>query len=191
MDRRIPELADLAYHPNKLPKDIAGQVELLSEIMGFDIDLATKRDAYVLNALIGVILYRHLDRVQQMGVMEMLIEPTALEHFTRGDISQLVGFVTDVIIQPRWWLWSLSTSELEILFKEREDLQKLMSQYGIGFTITGGLSAYRAGMSIKNGIPGFVLGCTLMYIQNQNTQAAKNELDLRTSNPKSSPFFNR
>ncbi len=190
MARNIPKLNDLAYHPDKLPEDIAGQVELLSEIMGFDIDLATKRNAYVLNALIGVILYRHLDRAQQMGVMEMLIETAALEHLTRGDISQLVGFVTDVIIQPRWWLWSLSTSELEILFKEREDLQKLMSQYGIGFTLTGGLSAYRAGMSIKNGIPGFVLGCTLMYIQNQNTQAAKSELNLRTSNPKSSPFFN-
>ena len=64
-------------------------------------------DAYMVEAISGVILYRHLDRMEKQGVMKSIysLQSKHLQSF-------LVMKVTDVIVNPTWGIWSLTTEEL-------------------------------------------------------------------------------
>ncbi len=187
MTNSMPGLEDLSYHPDKLPKDTHSLVELLAEIVGFDMEPRTKRDEYTLNVLCGVVLYRHLDRLQKMNVISMIRDSEG--HIDKADLFELISFCVDPLVQPRWHLWSLTTNELEIIYKDQENMAKLLATMGVGFTFSGAVDVWKAGKSVSKGLPVFLVGSTVAYIQSNQLSNTKNELDRRTSNPNSSSYF--
>lgn len=183
----MPNLDDLAYHPDNIPNDTRAQVELLAQILKFDIEPTTKRNEYTLNTLCGIILYRHLDRFQRMEVMRLILEGEP--NISKADMFELQSFCTGVLVQPQWSLWSLTTKELETLFENQKSLSDLLAVLGFGFTITGVLDAYKAGKHLIKGLPFFLISAAIVYIHNEQLSNTTKELKLRTSKPRSSEYF--
>lgn len=183
----MPNVENLPYHPEQLPHDTKGIVEALADVMRFDIEATTKRDEYTLSVLCGVILYQHLDRFQKMEVISMI--RNGREHIALADLDELIDFCTDMSVQPRWWLWALSTQELERIYKEQKNMTKFLALLGVGFTFSGLKDAWKNGKSLSKGLPLFLLGSTIAYVQGKQLSNTQNELDMRTSKPRSSDYY--
>ena len=185
----MPTVKDLPHHPDKLPKTTPELVEALAEILRFKIFHQTKKDEHTLATLTGVILYRHLDRFQQMKVMDMIHNE---DHIHRADQDELKVFCIDPLIQPEWWLWSLTTKELEEKFKSQENLKNLMSRIGLGLTAIAFKDAAKEIIKEKRLTRGgalFVLSATFVYLQNQQHRHTEEEINRRKSNTQTSRFY--
>lgn len=183
----VPKVEDLSYHTDKLPTDIKELVEALAKVMRFKMEPTTKRNEYTLSVLCGVILYRHLDRYQQMEVISMI--RTGREHIDLKDFDELIDFCTDMSVQPRWWLWSLTTQELESIYSDQKNMSALLATMGVGFTFTGLKDAWKNGKNVSKGLPIFLLGSVIAYVQNKQLSNTSNELEMRKSKPKSSDYY--
>ncbi len=187
----MPTVSDLPYHPDKLPKTTPELVDALAGILRFKVFHQTKKDEHTLATLTGVILYRHLDRFQKTKVMDMIHDE---DHIHRADHDELKVFCIDPLIQPEWWLWSLTTKELEEKFRSQENLKSLLALIGFGVTA---LSIQDFGKElIKNkrvtrGGAMFVLSATFVYLQNKQYNTTKEELGRRKPNAdaRSSRFY--
>lgn len=187
----MPAINDLPYHQDKMPTTTPEMVDALAAILRFKIFHQTKKDEHTLATLTGVILYRHLDRHQKMKVMDMIRNE---DHIHRADHDELRVFCIEPLIQPEWWLWSLTTEELEEKFKSQENFKTLLSLIGFGVTA---LSIQDFGKElIKNkkitrGGAMFVLSATFVYLQNKQYNNTKKEVERRKPNAdaKSSRFY--
>jgi|GEM_PF-2444094 len=185
----MPTITDLPYHPDKLPKTIPELVDALASIMRFKIFHQTKKDEYTLATLTGIILYRHLGRHQKMKVIEMIQDEN---HIHRADHDELKVFCIDPLIQPEWWLWSLTTEELEEKFRSQDSLKSLMSTVGLGLTALSFKDAIKEIIKERKftrGVAMFVLSATFVYLQNKQHGHTQKEVDRRKSNARSSRFY--
>ena len=189
----LPTISDLPYHADKLPRDTAGLVEELARILGFKMFVETKKDEYVLNVLCGVMLYRHLDKPQQMDVMARILNE---DHIAPVDWGELRILCTDVIVQPKWHLWALTTEELNSIFKDQKRMQEIFGLIGISFSV-----AFLQDMrdeykktknftrAVSKKLPIFLIIACFEYASRSSLKQTENEIDKRTGNPKSSSYY--
>ena len=185
----MPTVSDLPYHPDKLPKTTPELVDALAGILRFKIFHQTKKDEHTLATLTGVILYRHLDRFQKMKVMDMIHDE---DHIHRADHDELKVFCIDPLIQPEWWLWSLTTQELEDKFRSQDNLRNLMSTIGLGLTALSFKDAVKEIIKERKLTRGgalFVFSATFVYLQNKQHSHTQKEVERRKSNAGTSRFY--
>jgi len=187
----LPTMQDLSYHPDKLPTTTPEAVETLANILRFKIAHETKRDEYTLTVLCGVILYRHLNRFQKNKVIEMIRNE---DHIHRTDKDELIWFCTDMSVQPRWWLWSLTTNELQDIFDGNSKMKEILTKVGVGATVISALEILWEKMSagkISRKSWVFIVASTWAHIEGKQYENAKKEMDRRTPNikPKASNYY--
>ncbi|MCJ8350953.1 hypothetical protein [Moritella sp.] len=103
----------------------------------------------IVTAMIGCILYRHLDRFDQMSVMKKVI---GLSHGPLKSVLQVKCL--DSKVNPQWAEWSLTNEELTEILGFHNELNRLSSLvggnpggYGIGASVW---SLIKQGKSTKN-----------------------------------------
>ncbi|MBL4606289.1 MAG: hypothetical protein JKY01_00455 [Pseudomonadales bacterium] len=111
--------------PYTIPSGVREQINQLSRIVGIPPYLMQGLDG--VNILCGVIVYRHLDRLQKYQVMQLI-------HATKNPqvIGALSVKVTDVIVNPNWGLWSLTNKELAAKKKFHSAIDTYMTMLGLG-----------------------------------------------------------
>ncbi|WP_425641977.1 hypothetical protein ACPUEK_01005 [Marinomonas gallaica] len=121
------------------------------------------------SAMSGVIMYRQLNRIEKMEVMRLIrsIESKKL-------VEKLIEKVTDVIVQPKWGLWSLSNEELQDLIdfhSEFGEWSNLLGvnpgAYGVAASGWGLIKKTRAGMTgaaLRSNKVGLIVSVALMGI---------------------------
>lgn len=93
--------------PHVLPSNHQEAANRLALMLKIPLAHVVSADEYMVEAISGVILYRHLDRMEKQDVMRSIyaLKSKQLQSF-------LVIKVTDVIVNPTWGLWSLTSDEL-------------------------------------------------------------------------------
>ena len=189
----FPTLSDLPYHADKLPKDTAGLVDELARILGFKMFPETKKNDYVLNVLCGVILYRHLDKPQQIDVMARIINE---EHIAPVDWGELRALCTDTAVQPRWHLWALTTDEVHSILQDQKRMQQIFAWIGISFSGAFAKDVrdkYRETKSIKTVVskrlPIAIIVACFEYANRTSLKQTQEDMDKRTPTPKSSSYY--
>lgn len=195
-------LSDLPYHSDKIPSTTADAVDAISKILKFEPFHTTKKDEYTLQTLCGVMLYRHLAQPRRNKVMEMIVNK---DHIAPVDWWELRAKCTDVLVQPLWGLWSLTTPELESILKDQKNLQAIFNAIGLSPSIAAvvdlhnewkrakrypeGSKERKYGMrSVFLRVPVVLIVTSWAYVNAKQLSNTQEELDRRTSNPKSSPF---
>jgi len=193
----MPSVENLPIHADKLPSSTSGIVDELAKIMRIDLHHATKKDDYTMRVLTGVVMYRHLEKHQQMKVIEMIRNE---EHIAHADWWELTSRCTDVLLQPRWWLWSLTTEELESIIKDQERTAAIFSFLGYGASVSSvGDFVQSVRKNLKEGkspfkgqsknIAIFLVATSWSYLNAKQLSNSKEEMDRRTGNPKSSSYY--
>lgn len=138
----------------------------LADIVGISRVLIPKDIDYnhVVAALAGVVLYRHLDGAHRREVMQA-VRRFSTSH--RPFCSQLEGKITNVLVQPRWEKWSLTSGELERIVEAHRKFGRFSSivganpgAYGVGAATW---SIIKRGASSGN-IVGFTVSVILVGI---------------------------
>ena len=113
----IPVITDLPYN---IPADINKQIAKLSKVIGIPSYLMQGRGGKGVQILCGVIIYRHLGRLQKHQVMKLI-------HNTNEPriIGKLTEKIVDTVANPNWGLWSLTNKELET----RRDFHRVIDTY--------------------------------------------------------------
>lgn len=122
-----PTLNDLPYDFPQKPQD---QLNTLADILGIPRHKVKDGGDSEIDAMIGVILYRHLDPVQRQ---------IAMRDIRAVGSRSLMGDLIDKALQTtfvnkNWGLWSLTNSELSEYKETRETISKYASAIGIGAT---------------------------------------------------------
>lgn len=141
-------------------------------------------------ALAGLVLFRHLDRLKRNEVMRTIGK---FEHSHRPFYGQLQGKIANVIANPRWQNWSLTTEELEKIAAFHGRLGRTSDVIGANPGVIG--IAGSVWSMIKDGfgrwnIVGFCLSVVLVGVNEASYQTGRNatlELNRRTraANPTS------
>lgn len=128
--------------PHVLPRNHQEAANRLGLMLKIPLAHLVNANENLVETLSGVVLYRHLDRMEKEGVMRSIY---ALPNRQLQGI--LVGKVTDVIVNPSWGLWSLTTEEL---LKKKDSHQAfdnwVVNVIGMGAT---GMSGYEMLKKIK------------------------------------------
>ena len=194
----IPSVSDLPYHSDKMPSTTAEAVDAIAKILKFEPFHTTKKDEYTLNTLCGVMLYRHLDQPTRNRVMEMIVNK---DHIAPIDWGELRTKCTDVLVQPLWGLWSLTTPELESIIKDQERTAAIFTLLGYGASVSSVADFIKsARKNLKDGktpfkgqtknIAIFLISTTWSHVNAKQLANSKEEMDRRMSNPKSSSYHN-
>lgn len=106
--------------------------------------------------------------------------------------AKLRGLVTDIIVNPRWRLWSLTNKELQDIIAFHSTLGEFSNYlganpgaYGVGMSAWGVIQKVRAGataVAMRANIVGLVVSLVLMGIGVASAEHLKNvteELDRR------------
>lgn len=149
--------------PYKTPERKREAAFKLADIIGISRSLIPKDTDYnyVVAALAGIILYRHLDGVHRREVMEV-VHRFSTSH--RPFCGQMEGKITNILVQARWEKWSLTNKELETIVEAHRKFGRLSSiiganpgAYGVGAATW---SIIKNGASTGN-IVGFVVSVIL------------------------------
>jgi hypothetical protein len=129
---QLPTINDLPYpilNNNQLTQTQI--ITKLSQIVGISPHILKGAGQDGIDALVGTIMYRHLDRIQKMNVMSIV---TNLQNGLA--VQALRGKITDILVQPDWGLWSLSNDELI----QKKELHAIIDQYatwlGVGISVS-------------------------------------------------------
>ena len=120
-------LNDLPYDFPQKPQD---QLNTLADILGIPRHKVKNGGSTEIDAMIGTILYRHLDVAQRQ---------TAMTDIRAVASRSLMGDLIDRALQTTfvnksWGLWSLTNNELNEYKETRETISKYASLIGIGAT---------------------------------------------------------
>ncbi len=177
----------------KYPKDEDSRkfVERLSSVLGIahTLSAADSDQVKIASAMAAVIMYQRLNRLEKREAMR-LINSLGKRKLT----GVLIGKVTDVIINPRWGLWTLTNAELEEIVAfhtEVGDWSNILGAnpgvYGIGATGWGLVKQFRSGAAygaMRANVVGLIASVALMglsMISSAQLKAASRERDLRRS----------
>lgn len=116
--------------PHVLPRNHQEAANRLGLMLKIPLAHLINADENLVETLSGVVLYRHLDRMEKEGVMRSIY---ALPN--RQLQGMLVGKVTDVIVNPTWGIWSLTTAELKAKTEFHSALDNaVVNMVGLGAT---------------------------------------------------------
>ncbi len=108
------------------------KLSMLARLIGISPRLLNGAGGIELDALAGVILYRHLSRMQRIEVLKRVRD---LKNPILAD--RLRGKVAMVLVQPQWGIWSLSNNEL----LEDQRLHAMIDEYasilGVSVSVFG------------------------------------------------------
>ena len=95
--------------PYVLPKNLPEQLRLLAKIINIQFSFVKDGGQLELEAMSGVILYRHLNRIQKTEAMFLIRQIGKKNKPLEG---QLVNLILNTSINPQWGVWSLNNDEL-------------------------------------------------------------------------------
>ncbi|XPF93644.1 hypothetical protein ACM9HF_16705 [Colwellia sp. RE-S-Sl-9] len=95
--------------PYILPKNLPEQLRHLAKITNIPFSFVKDGGQLELEAMSGVILYRHLNRIQKTEAMSLIRQVGNKNKPLEG---QLVNLILDISVNPQWGVWSLSNDEL-------------------------------------------------------------------------------
>ena len=111
--------------PYKLPSNEADAVKSLAKILNIPQHLAQGDPVKVSQAMSGTIMYRQLDRNARQQAMAII------HSLSSGPLkSCLITRCTDVLVNPQWGEWSLTTEELTEILKFHNDFNRWSSILG-------------------------------------------------------------
>ncbi|WP_010324501.1 hypothetical protein [Marinobacterium stanieri] len=115
--------------PYQVPQDTKGQLAYLASILRIDKGKAIKSGEPGLNAMISVLVYRHLDRNQRITALrsirklssipdspELYRLPNTLTRSESKSLEQalITRTLDTTFVNSQWWgLWALTTEELK------------------------------------------------------------------------------
>ncbi|BFM09381.1 hypothetical protein [Halioxenophilus aromaticivorans] len=135
----LPTTDNLPYPPDKIPQTIEKAIVELTKVLEIDLSPKTAKSIQTIQILCGIVLYRHLDSRQRFEVMSGIQDPTV---FAPSDWGKLRSLCTDVLIQPRWHLWSLTTNELDTLLKTQKNLQGIFNILGYSVSVSSAVDLW-------------------------------------------------
>jgi len=80
------------------------------------------------------------------------------EHIALANFDELIDFCTDMSVQPRWWLWALSTEELECIYKRQKNMTQFLALLRVSFAFSGFKDTWKNGKHLSKGLPLFFAG---------------------------------
>ena len=186
-------MADLfSSLPYVLPKNNKDVVQRLAIILSIDPKRIPSHDQKIIEILSGIILYRHLERLQKIQVMTQVrsLEPRLQ--------SILVTKITDVIVQPKWGLWSLTNEELLDKKEFHEGIATIANALGIAASVSGlndimkmvaeGLTKRQSLKTMaKRALPYFIIWGAVQVNANELARMQR-EIDARTPAMLTSPL---
>jgi hypothetical protein len=95
--------------PYILPKNLPEQLRFLAKITNIPFSFVKDGGQLELEAMSGVILYRHLNQVQKMEAMSLIRNVGKKSRLLEG---RLVNLILNISVNPQWGVWSLSNDEL-------------------------------------------------------------------------------
>ncbi len=135
----LPTLDNLPYPPDRIPETIEGAIAELIKVLDIDLSPKTAKSTKTIQILRAIVLYRHLDSRQRFEVMSGIQDPTT---FAPSDWGKLRSLCTDVLVQPRWHLWSLTTDELETLLKTQKNLQAIFNFLSYSVSVSSAIDLW-------------------------------------------------
>jgi len=111
--------------PYKLPSNEADAVKSLAKILNIPQHLVQGDPVKVSQAMSGTIMYRQLGRNARQQAMAII------HSLSNGPLkSCLITRCTDVLVNPQWGEWSLTTEELTEILKFHNDFNRWSSILG-------------------------------------------------------------
>lgn len=136
-----------------MPHTTDGQIRYLIKLLGLPPSTFNARAGYqklsnevVLEALTGVVLYHHLDRLQKMQVMRFLHD-----NLHGPALAACIGKITDPMVNPHWGLWAKSTQELKADLEFAETVSTYLGLAGASFSIPALYNISRKDSANKRG----------------------------------------
>lgn len=172
--------------PYETPKSQKKAAFELAKIVGIPREIVPKNADYneVTSALAGLVLFRHVERHQKREIMKKIDQ---FKESNRPFYGQLQGKVANVIANPRWSNWSLTTEELEDIVSFHGKVAYLDSKFGINPGAFGvGASAWQIIKEItkkgvkgvsKGSVGGLVLSIVLFGVTQASAETRQNALN--------------
>ena len=95
--------------PYVLPKSLPEQLRLLAKVINIPFSFVKDGGQLELEAMSGVILYRHLNRIQKTESMSLIRQVGKKNKSLEG---RLVNLILNISVNPQWGVWSLTNDEL-------------------------------------------------------------------------------
>jgi len=165
--------------PYNVPHNTQMAVIELSKVIGIPINYKLIRDEQYVTLLSGIILYRHLDRLEREDVMARIyqLEDRRLQ-------GKLVDIVTQNIVNPLAGMWSMSDKEINEYLSVNKEILDWFTIAGINPGAVG--VAQGTWEAIKTGGKGGGLMIAISLVMlginygiSKEADALQNELDKR------------
>lgn len=125
--------------PYNLPADLKEQLSILGKIIGFRPELLSGGGKLEVEAICGMILYRHLNQKQRIDVMRTIRSVP-----NRALMGKLItGALDTTFVNPQYGMWSLTDKELQSDKDFHEFLDHFASYVGIGASSLGVKDLYK------------------------------------------------
>ncbi|WP_166268149.1 hypothetical protein [Marinobacter caseinilyticus] len=179
-----PAVSNLPYH---LPKNSKGQSRELGKILRIPSSVIEDGGDQAIEAICATILYRHLDQVQRREAMALIKSLPS-----RQLQGLLMARVLDTMVNPQWGLWSLTTEELIADETFHNNVATIGGTLGVTVSAMGSKDLIKT-LWLKRKVTSGGLATVVIWIAFagnwSSLQTTQKELERRTSQPKSSPFF--
>ena len=109
----------------ELPKSNKEALYMLASVLNIPKHHIQGNSVLIAQSMAGTILYRSLDGQSKQQVMR-LISRLSSGHLKSG----LIAKCTDVLVNPQWGEWSLTTSELKEVLQFHNDFNRWSSLLG-------------------------------------------------------------
>lgn len=169
---------DLPYSMLSNKPDL--QLKLLAEILGIPKSAVSGGGKPEVNAMVGTILYRHLDHIERMNVMEAIrsLPNRALQ-------GRLITLVVDTTyVNPQWGMWSLTNEELLLDQRFHSRLDRLASKAGLTISGLGLVEILKKVKEQRKIGPELVATLVIwgaVYVNAQELEQTENEIRNRTN----------
>lgn len=177
--------------PHVLPSNHQEAANRLALMLEIPLAHVINANEQMIETIAGVILYRHLGRSDKEGVMRSIykLSNKHLQQF-------LVMKVTDVIVNPTWGIWSLTTEELKRKKDIHQAFENIASLIGVGLN---SLSLYdfvtkirtNKGISLASraGILATVIVWGAILYNKSELSRCNEEMEKRRPPMKGSPYY--
>ena len=174
--------------PYVLPKNLPEQLRHLAKITNIPFSFVKDGGQLELEAMSGVILYRHLNRIQKMQSMSLIREVGKKNKPLEG---WLVNLIVNTSVNPQWGVWSLSNDELLNDRNFHNTINDYASIIGLTASAAGAKTiiqeTWKRKKMTKGGIVTLVLWGAL-YFNSSELEKVNKEITNR-SQLKSSPVY--
>lgn len=121
--------------PYTFPKTTEGQLALLADVLDIPQHMVKGAGEPEIDAMVGTVLYRHLDRHQKIFAMRSIRELA-----NRPLMGQLVTkATTPTLVNPKWGMWSLNNDELLAFQQSMQEFDDFASKAGVGASALSGM----------------------------------------------------